>query len=268
MRTNNQLKAAIESGGTAVGAIATIISPTVVEVYGDIGLNFVFLDFEHIGPSAWDSTNLEELTRAADAGDIELVVRVPSGAASAHPPLLRKVLDAGVRTVLVPRVETTAEVREAVKATKFTYDGEPGERGIGGGRSNMWGAELDEAYPAREDDETLLGVMIENETAVANLDEIVSVPDLGFVFVGPNDLSVSKGTPMRKGEAFQETVETIHDACREANVPIGHWFFNVPDLRSAVDRERGQMICLGSELGAARQLLGPQIEEIREASRE
>ncbi|MFC7174841.1 aldolase/citrate lyase family protein [Haloplanus litoreus] len=83
------------------------------------------MDFEHTGESPWDSMLFESLTRAAEAGDIELFVRLPAPDQA----LIRKVLDAGVRNLLIPRIDSAAEVRRAVEATRFVYDGEPGSAG-------------------------------------------------------------------------------------------------------------------------------------------
>jgi len=107
MRVENGFRRALEAGETVLGASAATFSPTVIETLGAVGLDFVWLDFEHGGPSPWDATVFEELTRAAEAGDIELLVRLPKP----DPPLVRKVLDAGVRTILIPRVETPLRLR-------------------------------------------------------------------------------------------------------------------------------------------------------------
>jgi len=77
VRTHNAFRAAIENDETVFGAACGTFSPTVIELLGNLGLDFVWLDFEHGGPSPYDSTVFEELTRAAEAGDIELLVRIP-----------------------------------------------------------------------------------------------------------------------------------------------------------------------------------------------
>ena len=139
MRTKNAFRRAIENDETIFGAACATFSPTVIETLGNTGLDFVWLDFEHGGPSPYDSTVFEELTRAAEAGDIELLVRLPAP----DPPLVRKVLDAGVRTILLPRIETADELRRAVAAAHFSYDGDVGDRGVGVGRTARWEGYVD-----------------------------------------------------------------------------------------------------------------------------
>ena len=97
---SNSFRETIEDGGVVFGARVSTFSPTVIEIYGELGIDFVWLDFEHMGPSPYDSTVFEDLTRAADVGGTELFVRLPSG----DPALIRKTLDAGVRNLFIPTV--------------------------------------------------------------------------------------------------------------------------------------------------------------------
>lgn len=252
-RQENDLKRTLDAGDVAVGASAVTFSAAVIEVYGDVGLDYAFLDFEHNGAAVWDSLDFEELTRVAEVADLELVVRLPSGEAGDHPPVVRKVLDTGIRNVVVPRVETAAEVRSAVEAARFEYEGRPGERGVGAARGSSWGADIDHDWLDGEDENVLCGIMVENETAVANLEDILAVPDLGFVFVGSNDLSVSLGCPLDfEHPDFREALAEIRDACVAAGVPFGQLGADLDAGSAMVDRG-GQLLSVGSDLGAVRE---------------
>jgi 2-dehydro-3-deoxyglucarate aldolase len=256
METRNRFREAIEDGTVVLGARAATFSPTVVELYGGLGLDFVWLDFEHTGPSPWDSTVFEALTRAAEIGGTELLVRLPSG----EPALIRKVLDAGVRNLLVPRVDSADEVRQAVEATRFVYDGAPGERGMASGRSKPWTGADD--YVGDEDAAVCLGVMIEKQTALDALEDILAVPELGFVFVGPGDLSVQLGHPGERSHPdVRAAVEAIQAAAVDAGVPIGRI---AHDPSGAVELiEAGcQIVRVGGELEAASQTLEERLERI------
>ena len=258
MDRTNDLRRALADDESYYGARAATFSPTTIEVYGEIGLDWVWLDLEHAGPTPWDSQRLADLTRAADIADVELVVRLPGG----DPHLIRRVLDAGVRTILVPRVETAAEVREAVEATRFRYDGGPGERGIAQGRVTTWGQDT-EGYVDEEDENVCLGVMIENKTAVDNLDDILAVPELGFVFVGPSDLSVSLGRPLEKDtDEHREHVERTERKTVEAGVPLAGIAESPETIRAA--EERGyRLLRIGGELASAATVLGGRLDELR-----
>jgi 2-dehydro-3-deoxyglucarate aldolase len=259
MRTENSIRRALENDETLFGASADTFSPTVVETLGDIGLDFVWLDFEHGGPSPYDSTVFEGLTRAAEAGGIELLVRLPAP----EPPLVRKVLDAGVRTILLPRIETADELRRAVKAAHFSYDGGVGDRGVGVGRTAGWAGYVD-SHVQSEDGEVLVGTMVENERAVENIEELLAVPGLGFAFVGPADLSVSLsgGDLASKPEAAVEAaVERTREACLDTGVPVGRIRNGVDEARRARD-EGYQLVRIGGDLASMRTTLGSRLSAL------
>ena len=261
MRTENAFRRAIENGDAVFGASAATFSPAVIETLGSVGLDFVWLDFEHGGPSPYDSTVFEDLTRAAEVADIELLVRLPEP----KPALVRKVLDAGVRTILLPRIETAAELERAVQAAYFAYDGDVGDRGVGVGRSGNWEGYVD-SFIGGEDSEVLVGTMIENERAVRNIEEILAVPRLGFAFVGPADLamSMSGGDPLEKSpEQVATAIDRTRQACLDADVPIGRIRNSVAEARAAVDSGY-QIVRIGGDLSAVRSTLGGRLEDLRE----
>jgi 2-dehydro-3-deoxyglucarate aldolase len=242
----NDLAATLDDGDVALCVLENTYSPTLVEFYGDLGLDAVWLDLEHGGPDPWDAGRIEDLLRAAEATGTELVVRLPD----TDPTLVRKALDLGVRNVFLPRVEGPDEVRRAVKSARFEYDGEPGDRGLGSPRARRWG--LVDDYPATEDAETLVGATIETEAAVANLDEILAVPELGFVFVGPFDLSVSLGRPGETDHPeVREAVATVRSKAVDAGVPVGGLGFGMDDVNEKAANGY-QMLNLGSTTGAVK----------------
>ena len=260
MRTENGLRQALEAGETVLGASAATFSPTVVETFGAVGLDYVWLDFEHGGPSPYDATAFEELTRAAEAADIELLVRLPKP----DPALVRKVLDAGVRTILIPRVETAADLRPAVEAAYFAYDGGVGDRGVGVGRSGEWAGYVD-SYIGGEDSEVLVGTMIENERAVENVESILSVPHLGFAFVGPADMSISMsdGEPLADNtDAVESAIDRTRDACLDAGVPIGRIRNDAGQAQTAVD-EGYQIVRIGGDVSAIREHVGERLDALQ-----
>ncbi|WP_435335840.1 HpcH/HpaI aldolase family protein [Haloarchaeobius sp. TZWWS8] len=245
----NDLAATLESGDVALGLLDNTYSPTLVEFYGELGVDFVWIDLEHGGPDPWDANRMENLLRAAERTDVDLLVRLPD----TEPTLVRKALDLGVRNVFLPRVETATEVREAVKSARFHYDGSPGDRGLGSPRASRWG--LDDEYIDSEDRETLVGVTIETEASVENLDEILSVPELGFVFIGPLDLSVSLGHPGEiEHPAVQDAVETVRSSAVEAGVPVGGLGFGMDDVNEKAENGY-QMLNLGSTTGALKRTI-------------
>ena len=240
----NGLAAAFEGDGVALGLLDNTYSPTVVEFCGDLGLDFVWLDLEHGGPDPWDAGEIENLLRAAERTGIEPLVRLPD----TDPTLVRKTLDMGVRNVFLPRVETADEVRAAVRSGRFRYEEGPGDRGMAGPRARRWG--LAEDYVATEDEQTLVGATIETTKSVENIDEILAVPQLGFVFVGPLDLSVGLGHPGEVDHpAVQEAVETVRSKALDAGVPIAGLGFGMEDVNEKAENGY-DALHLGSTTGA------------------
>lgn len=251
----NRLREQLDAGEVALGVLDSTYSPPLVELYGELDLDFVWLDFEHGGPSPWDAETMEGLLRAAELTETELLVRLPV----TEPALVRKALDAGVRNVFLSRVDTAEEVHQAVQATRFQYDGEPGRRGLANPRASRWG--LADDYVATEDEAVVLGVTIENQQAVDDLDAILDVPELGFVFIGPLDLSVALGHPGDIDHPdVQEAIDTIRDAAVDAGVPVDGLGFGMEDVNEKAQNGY-QLLNLGSTTGALQKSVTGWLDE-------
>lgn len=252
----NGFRDAIENDGVMFGARASSFSPSLIEIYGDLGLDFVWLDFEHSGQSVWDAMVVEHLVRAAELSEIDLLVRIPY----AHPPMIRKVLDTGVRNILVPRIDTAEEVRRAIEAARFTYKGEPGDRGMASQRSSEYGTSKN--YAEREDENVNIGIMIEKKNALENIQEILAVSELGFVFVGPGDLSVQLGHPgNREHPDIHSAIDRIESASRAAGVPLGGISHDPSGVIDTIENGY-QIIRIGGEFESAKKTLRRRMNEI------
>lgn len=255
---NNSLKKRVESGKVVFGADARTFSPTIIEVYGKLGFDYVWLDFEHAGPNPANSHMLEGLVRTADNVNIELLVRIPSD----DPALIRKVLDTGVRTLLLPQVRSAKEVRDAIEVAQFSYGDGAGRRGAGLARSSEWG--LNFRDPDERDRDVFVGAMVENDVAVSEIDEILSVPELGFVFMGPADLSVSLGVPFEsESDEVQSRLDHVLDRSVETDIPIGQTFAGKVEARQAVE-DGYQIITLGNEVNAIVETLADRLTAVRD----
>lgn len=259
----NTLRADLADDTVVVGASSGLYSTTAIEVLGEHDLDFLFVDFEHNGPSVWDSLAIQNFVRAAEHADVELIVRLPSAVKGDHGPMIRKILDTGVKNVVLPRVKTAEEVKAAVEGSRFEYESEPGERGVGAARGSRWGADIGPDWIASEDSEVLCGIMVETREAVEHIEEILSVPELGFVFIGSMDLSVALGAPTETSNPrFTEAVETIREACDEANVPCGQ--LGAADLSPSELVAKGDLLVrVGSDIGAIRAAFDENYEDIR-----
>lgn len=256
----NPLCEALDNGEIVIGARAITASPAIVDTYGSLDLDFVWLDTEHTGHSPYDSISLNQLVRAARANEIEPFIRL----SDADPGMVRNVLDAGIRSILVPRVKTAEQTREVLEATRYVYDAGAGERGVGAGLPNDWGEHTAE-YVRNSDDSILAGVLIETASAVDQIEEILAVPGIDFVFLGPGDLSVSMGYPMRTDHPeVRAALDRVREACAEADIPVGGMAGDVDSLVAEVEAGT-QIIRVGDDVPVVRETIRNRLTTVRNA---
>jgi 4-hydroxy-2-oxoheptanedioate aldolase len=181
---NNPVKEKILNGGTSYGVFCNLYSPMIVELIGHIGFDFALLDAEH-SPIGVESC--EHMVRAADSVGIPTFVRI---AMNIRQNILRY-LDIGTMGVMLPQINTRAEVEAVVEAVKYPPQG---RRGLAAVRAADYGLKTSlKEYTIKANKETMVIVQIETTGAVNNIDEFLSVPGVDVFFIGPTDLSASMG---------------------------------------------------------------------------
>lgn len=200
-------------------------SPMLAEAAVYAGFRFILIDNEHCGASIETTTHL---VRAVTAAGGHPMVRVAAND-EAH---LKSVLDAGITSILVPRVETAEEAEAAVKFARYPP---LGVRGFAGEvRAARYG--LDPGYATRPDDIFLM-LQIESKLGVDNAEAIAAVPGVDMIFPGPYDLSGSLGHRGETGHpANLAAIERIKEAARRNGRPLGtvpHGSFDVASLMDA-----------------------------------
>jgi 2-keto-3-deoxy-L-rhamnonate aldolase RhmA len=166
-----------------LGMFVGIPSPSLVEMCGHAGVDFVIIDNEH-GPAHIEST--ENMLRAARASGVIPVVR------TLESDILR-VLDIGASAIQVPQVSSAEQAKRIVAAAKYPP---AGMRGAAfSTRAAGYGFFAGDRHIADSNAGTAVIVMTETRAAIEHIDEILSVPGIDAVFFGPNDLSFSFGHP-------------------------------------------------------------------------
>jgi 2-dehydro-3-deoxyglucarate aldolase len=178
------IKEKMRRGEPSIGAWQSLAHPSISEIYAMAGYDFVVVETEH---TAIDNSETLRLIMAIEQRGAVPLVRL----AWVDPIQAKAVLDSGAAGVLVPMVNTREEARLAVNMTKYPP---LGFRGVGLARAQDYGARFDE-YVKHANDDSLLILQIEHKDAVANIEEIVSVPGIDGTFIGPYDLSMSLGIP-------------------------------------------------------------------------
>lgn len=183
MARDNHLKHRLAGGERAVGLWLVSGSATLAELAVLAGFEVVVIDNEH-GPASLETTL--ELLRAIEGAGGAPVVRVPA----ADPVQLKRVLDLGARSLMIPMIEDAAAARAAVAACRY-----PPRGGRGYAAPVVRAADygLDRRYSAHADDGLLLLLQIESAAAVAAVPEIARVDGCDLLFIGPNDLAGSIG---------------------------------------------------------------------------
>lgn len=192
MRTPaNAFKKALAEPGARIGLWLGLADPYAAELCATAGFDWLLIDGEH-GPN--DLRSMLGALQAVAAYPSHPVVRIPSG----DTVLIKQVLEIGATTLLVPMVESAAQARALVAATRYPPRG---VRGVGSGlaRSSRWGAHA--RYLHEADDSICLLVQVESVAAMAQIDAIAAVDGVDGVFIGPADLAASMGHLGNPGHA-------------------------------------------------------------------
>jgi 4-hydroxy-2-oxoheptanedioate aldolase len=206
LRTNTT-KAKLRAGETAFGCFVRYPEPALIEMLGYYGWDFIMFDGEH---STITPRDCENLCRAAELQNVSTLVRVPAN----QQPVILRYLDTGVQGVMVPMINSVADADAASRSVKYPPRG---LRGVAGARAANYGQVQPfsfKDYIARANEETMLVAQVETAAAVEALPEIVKLPDIDVLFIGPTDLSTSLGVPgelqhPRVQEAFSRIAEVV-----------------------------------------------------------
>jgi 4-hydroxy-2-oxoheptanedioate aldolase len=226
-------------GKSLAGAIIYDFSLYAAAQFASSDMDFIIVDMEHRG---LDFERLETFlfgtinkAEIAKQGNLQVrvppIVRIPTYGRAPSEAIVKQVLDMGAFGIMFPAIENKAQALEAVSAARYPqmkgskYPNPVGRRGNG----NMpaawfWGLTRPEygmradIWPANPDGELLLFLQIETAEGVKNVEEILSVPGIGVVFIGPNDLSWSLGVPQGTPE-HEQAVQTVLKAAMARNIP-------------------------------------------------
>jgi 4-hydroxy-2-oxoheptanedioate aldolase len=208
MRPNPWLEA-IRSGNVTIGSWISNPSTINAEIMATAGFDYVVIDTQH---GAIDYSTMLPMLQVLSLGAVTPIVRVPS-CDSGH---IDKALDAGARAVIVPMVNDRETCERALSYTRYAP---AGERSFGPTRAVL--VEGDDYFDHAADQISLIP-MIETAEAMRNIDEILSVPGIEAIYVGPNDLSISLGIkPSTADPRLDEAMVEIVAGCKRNGVVPG-----------------------------------------------
>lgn len=211
--TTNPFKQALTRGDTLYGFWLALADPYSAEVCAGAGFDWLAIDGEH-APNDVRSTlaNLQALAPYPSAP----VVRPPLG----DPVRIKQLLDIGAQNLLIPMVESAAQARELVAATRYPPQG---IRGVASALVRASGFSRDTEYLQQANETVCLIVQVESAAALEALDDIAAVEGVDGVFVGPADLAASLGQLGNPGHpdvqaAIRSAAERIRAAGKAAGI--------------------------------------------------
>jgi len=191
-----------------------------IEVASKLGFDYVYFDFEH---GVLEVETFAQLIREARLAGLIALCRVPELDVA----FVNRVLDAGACGIVFPHVKTKQDAKMAVELTKYRTPETPiGKRGfepdygLPKHDNESWNE-----YFKRVNEETLVGLMIEDKEGVDNIEEILSVEGIDFVFIGKMDMALSYGVPFtpragRDDPVIEKAVTKICVECKKKGVPV------------------------------------------------
>lgn len=204
------LKTALKEGRPIVGMTMTVPSADVAVQAASLGFDFLWIEMEHSPITLESARNIILATRGTG---ITPLIRVPVNELWTA----KRALDAGALGVIFPFTSTPELARQAVAACKYPPKG---KRGSGPGLASLrWPAP--EGYANFADDNALVVIIIEQKEAVDRIEEIMAVPGIDVVFIGPNDLSHSFGDRGRMTPQVQAAMAKVLEAGKRHGIPVG-----------------------------------------------
>jgi 4-hydroxy-2-oxoheptanedioate aldolase len=198
---DNRFKRALRESRQQIGLWCSLPGSYIAEAVAGSGFDWLLFDTEH---SPTDALSILPLLQAVAPYDVSAVVRP----ASNDPVLIKRILDLGAQSLLIPYVQNADEARAAVRAVRYAPDGMRGVAGVT--RATRFGRI--QGYGKLAADEICLLVQIETQEALGQLEAIAAVDGVDGIFIGPADLAASLGII---GELSNpKLISTIEDAIR------------------------------------------------------
>jgi len=197
----NSFKKAILAGQQQVGLWVSLASPYSTEIVAGSGFDWLLIDGEH---SPNDPTTVLPQLQAAAPYPVSAIVRP----AWNEKVLIKRYLDIGAQSLLIPYVETVEQAQAAVAAIRYPLRGARGVAGVT--RASRFGRVAD--YVKRAEEELCLLVQIESRLGLDNLDAIARTDGVDGVFIGPADLAAGLGHLGQQGHP--EVQKAIEDAIK------------------------------------------------------
>lgn len=255
----NRVKQALKNGQTVFGIYIGIPSPTMVEMAGYAGFDFVRIDVSHNG---YDLPTIVNMIRAAEASGVTPMVRVDN-----DPHLITNVLEAGAMGLFIPDVASAEKARSVVRAVHFAPLGDRGT--YSASRIARYGAIGGGEYCTWSNEELLVGIQIESKEAADNLEGTLGVAGIDLIGSGRGDLSNALGLTGQKNHpavlALEEKIfATARGRGKYVSVNLDPTSPKFAD-EAAAWKKKAQVITLGHDIAIVRRTIADALQTARES---
>jgi len=218
-----------------LGTMLTLPSPEIAELMAMSGFDWLFMDMEH---GLLDVVACQRMIQAT-AGQTACLIRVAENSEKE----IKKALDVGAQGIIVPKVNSADEARAVVKYAKYAPQG---QRGVGYSRAHGYGLNFSD-YVASANQLTTVVVQIEDIKGVEQIDEIVKVPGIDAVFIGPYDLSASMGLMGQvNAPEVLAAMARVEAAAKSAGIKLGYFGLKPETVKDFVAKGY-QLITCGTD---------------------
>jgi 2-dehydro-3-deoxyglucarate aldolase len=239
-------------GHSPVGTWISSASPLVAEAIAHAGFEWGVIDMEH---SPLDLMDVVHLLQAVSSSRLVPVVRVPWN----DMVTIKRVLDVGATTLLVPFVQSAEEARAAVAATRYPPEGVRGM--AGGSRASKFGTVAN--YLSTANSGIAVIAQLESMAAVGQLEAIAAVPGVDALFLGPADLSASMGHVGQFAHpAVMELMAQAVRRCKVLGKPVGT-IGGTPEMVAQYRAIGFDYVAIASDLGLLVQAAQAAIASLR-----
>ena len=186
MHKNNSLKQKLKEKAQVIGTWSSLSSPNVVNVLGSTDLDFVVIDLEH---GSMSHETVENMVRAAETSGISPIVRVGDD----HGQTILRALETGPRSVMIPHINSAEKAERVAKVCKYFP---AGNRGLSPYTRihDFTHVNIQESLQT-ENQETMVGILVEGQEGLDNLEQIVKVDGIDLIYLGLFDICQSVGLP-------------------------------------------------------------------------
>lgn len=250
----NNFKNAIENGNVQLGTWMMTGSDTVAEAMATVGFDFLVLDQEHVPVDSLDAVRIDRAIRNVGGKTIPLYRLAWNDVV-----LIKRALDGGANSIMVPFINNAEEARAAVEAAYYPPLGKRGFAAVH--RASMYGS--DSEFVRKANEEIAFILQMETPEAIDNMEEIGAVEGVTGFFIGPGDLSAAMGHIGNPSHPdVQAKIKEGLEKAKKLGLPCGIVGGN-PELANKYQEMGFSFVALGSDMSYLMARAKEQLAAIR-----